>query len=428
VSELERVTEFNPRQRAFRTEPFGKSRCFLTRSAEVAGDAVNADEQPPCLVILGMLAQALGEQVLGIFVAASVDEEDRLSMELGLAGSTGRERKRAGEHEDDARCHEPHATKTAPPGCRVRGWYKRRMRASEVRRITVVGAGQMGAGIAQVAAAQGIEVSLGDVTLEHATRGKQGIGKQLGRLVDKGKITREAVDALLARITPSVAGESYHSADVAIEAATENRELKAKLVREMDAALPPGALLLTNTSSISVTWLAGLTKRPELVAGMHFMNPVPLMKLVEVVRGLATSAETLRTVAELAERLEKTVITSDDRPGFIVNRMVVPLLNEACFALEEGIGSAEAIDTGARLGLNHPLGPLELADLVGLDTVLAICEVLHRDFGDDKYRPSATLRNLVAAGWLGKKTGRGFYAYDAQGQKLGPSLERWGKP
>jgi 3-hydroxybutyryl-CoA dehydrogenase len=160
---------------------------------------------------------------------------------------------------------------------------------------------------------------------------------------------------------------------------------------------------------------------------MHFMNPVPLMKLVEVVRGLATSAETLGAVVELAERLEKTVITSEDRPGFIVNRMVIPLLNEACFALEEGIGSADAIDTGARLGLNHPLGPLELADLVGLDTVLAIAEVLHRDFGDDKYRPSATLRNLVAAGWIGRKTGRGFYAYDKQGQKLGPSLERWGK-
>jgi 3-hydroxybutyryl-CoA dehydrogenase len=219
------------------------------------------------------------------------------------------------------------------------------------------------------------------------------------------------VDALLARITPCVAGESYQSANVAIEAATENRELKARLVREMDATLPQGALLLTNTSSISVTWLAGLTKRPELVAGMHFMNPVPLMKLVEVVRGLATSAETLRTVVELAERLEKTVITSDDRPGFIVNRMVVPLLNEACFALEEGIGSPEAIDTGARLGLNHPLGPLELADLVGLDTVLAICEVLHRDFGDDKYRPAPLLRRMVAAGRLGRKTGRGFFAY-----------------
>jgi 3-hydroxybutyryl-CoA dehydrogenase len=300
------------------------------------------------------------------------------------------------------------------------------MRASEIRRLTVVGAGQMGAGIAQVAAAAGIDVSLADVSLERATQAKQSVQKQLGRLVDKGKLARETVDALLARIEPCAAGTSYASADVAIEAATENRELKAKLFRELDAALRPGALLLTNTSSISVTWLAGLTRRPELVAGMHFMNPVPLMKLVELVRGLATSAETLETVVELAGRLDKTVITSHDRPGFIVNRMVIPLLNEACFALEEGIGSADAIDTGARLGLNHPLGPLELADLVGLDTVLAICEVLHKDFGDDKYRPTTTLRNLVAAGWLGRKTGRGFYAYDAQGQKLGPSLERWG--
>jgi len=299
------------------------------------------------------------------------------------------------------------------------------MRASEIHKLTVVGAGQMGAGIAQVSAGAGIDVSLADISLERATQGKLGIAKQLGRLVDKGKATREAVDALLARITPCVTGTSFESADVAIEAATENRELKAKIFREIDAALRPGALLLTNTSSISVTWLAAQTKRPELVSGMHFMNPVPLMKLVEVVRGLATSPETLRTVVELVERFEKTVVTSEDRFGFIVNRMVIPLVNEACFALEEGLGSAESIDTGARLGLNHPLGPLELADLVGLDTVLAICEVFLRDFGDAKYRPPTTLRNLVAAGWLGRKTGRGFYVYDAQGQKVGPSLERW---
>jgi 3-hydroxybutyryl-CoA dehydrogenase len=308
----------------------------------------------------------------------------------------------------------------------IAGGIRPDMRASEIRKLTVVGAGQMGAGIAQVAAAQGITVSLADVTLERAGFGKQGIAKQLARLVDKGKATRDGVDELLARIVPCTVGAADDACDVAIEAATEQRELKARLFRELDAALRPNALLLTNTSSISVTWLAAQTKRPERVAGMHFMNPVPLMKLVEVVRGIATSPETLSTVVEFAERLEKTVITSDDRPGFIVNRMVIPLLNEACFALEEGIGSAEAIDTGAKLGLNHPLGPLELADLVGLDTVLAICEVLHRDFGDDKYRPTTTLRNLVAAGWLGRKVGRGFYLYDAQGQKLGPSLERWG--
>jgi 3-hydroxybutyryl-CoA dehydrogenase len=298
------------------------------------------------------------------------------------------------------------------------------MIASEIRRVVVVGAGQMGAGIAQVSAAAGIAVSLCDVSKDRAARAKDGIGKQLERLVQKGKLTAEDASALLGRIEPGDAS-AYPTADVLIEAATEQRELKAKLLREADAALGPEALLLTNTSSLSITWLAAQTKRPERVAGMHFMNPVPLMKLVEIVRGLATSKETLGTVAGLAERLGKTIIHSADRAGFIVNRMLVPLLNEACFALEEGLGTAPDIDLGAKLGLNHPLGPLELADLVGLDTVLAICEILHRELGDDKYRPASTLRNLVSAGWLGKKTGQGFYRYDAQGKRLEPSLERW---
>ena len=298
------------------------------------------------------------------------------------------------------------------------------MIASEIRRVVVVGAGQMGAGIAQVAAAAGIDVSLCDVSSERATRAKEGITRQLDRIVQKGKMTAEDAGALLGRIEP---GDStaYPNADVLIEAATEQRELKASLLREADAALKPEALLLTNTSSLSITWLAAQTMRPDRVAGMHFMNPVPLMKLVEIVRGIATSQETLGTVAALAERLGKTVIHSEDRAGFIVNRMLVPLMNEACFALEEGLGSAPDIDLGARLGLNHPLGPLELADLVGLDTVLAICEILHRELGDDKYRPASTLRNLVAAGWLGKKAGQGFYRYDPQGNRLEPSLERW---
>jgi 3-hydroxybutyryl-CoA dehydrogenase len=298
------------------------------------------------------------------------------------------------------------------------------MIASEVRRVVVVGAGQMGAGIAQVAAGAGIAVSLCDVSVEHASRGKSGIAKQLERVVQKGKMSAEDATALLGRIEPSDA-QAYTGADVLIEAATEQRELKAKLLADADGALPPHALLLTNTSSLSITWLAARTKRADRVAGMHFMNPVPLMKLVEIVRGMATSAETLATVAALAERLGKTVIHSEDRAGFIVNRMLVPLMNEACFALEEGLGSAPDIDLGARLGLNHPLGPLELADLVGLDTVLAICEILHRELGDDKYRPASTLRNLVAAGWLGKKSGQGFYRYDPQGNRLEPSLERW---
>ena len=293
-----------------------------------------------------------------------------------------------------------------------------------MKTIVVVGAGQMGQGIAQVAASAGCTVLLCDVSRERAAEGKARIEKQLARLVEKQKLTASDASALLGRIEPSDAS-GYGRADVLIEAATEQRELKARLFREADAALPKGALLLTNTSSLSVTWLAAQTSRPEQVAGMHFMNPVPLMKLVEIVRGLGTSTATLTTVKELAERFGKTVIHSEDRAGFIVNRMLVPLMNEACFALEEGIGSAPDIDLGAKLGLNHPLGPLELADLVGVDTVLAICEILHRELGDDKYRPASTLRNLVAAGWLGKKTGQGFYRYDAAGNRLEPSLERW---
>lgn len=291
--------------------------------------------------------------------------------------------------------------------------------------LAVIGAGQMGAGIAQVCASAGLRVLLTDVNRERAVQGKASIEKQLKRVVDKGKLAAEEAAAWLARIEPVEPG-AYGEVDVLVEAATEQRELKARLFREADAVLPERALLLTNTSSISVTWLAAVTRRPDRVAGMHFMNPVPLMKLVELVRGLQTSDETLAAVRALAERLGKTVIQSEDRAGFIVNRMLVPLLNEACFALEEGLGSASDIDLGARLGLNHPLGPLELADLVGLDTVLSICEILHRELGDDKYRPASALRNLVAAGWLGKKTARGFYRYDAQGNKLGPSLARWG--
>jgi 3-hydroxybutyryl-CoA dehydrogenase len=299
------------------------------------------------------------------------------------------------------------------------------MTQSELARAVVIGAGQMGAGIAQVCAASGLDVALIDVSVERAAQGKATIERQLKRLAEKGKTTLEANLTLLARITPSDAS-AFASADVVIEAATEQRELKARLLREADQALPAPALLLTNTSSLSITWLAAQTGRPDKVAGMHFMNPVPVMKLCEVVHGLQSSRETLGAVVALAERLGKTVIHSQDRAGFIVNRMLVPLMNEACFALEEGLGTAPDIDTGARLGLNHPLGPLELADLVGLDTVLAICEILHRDLGDDKYRPASTLRNLVAAGWLGKKTGRGFYRYDAQGNRLEPSLARWG--
>ncbi len=285
------------------------------------------------------------------------------------------------------------------------------MDATSVRRIGVIGAGQMGRGIAQVAAASGREVALCDATLALAEGGKSQIATALGKLVDKGKMPAPERDALLARIHPAEGAAGLAGADLAVEAATENLEVKLAIFREADRALGAGAILASNTSSISITKLAAATSRPERVVGMHFMNPVPVMKLVEIVRGLQTSEETYAVVRDLAVALGKTVITSKDSPGFIVNRILIPLLNEACFALEQGLGTPADIDTGAKLGLNHPMGPLELADLIGLDTVLAIAEVLHREFGDSKYRPATLLRNMVAAGWLGRKSGRGFYDY-----------------
>lgn len=292
------------------------------------------------------------------------------------------------------------------------------MTASEIGVIAVVGAGQMGAGIAQVCAQRGYRVLLADAALDRAESAKAGIEKQLVRLRDKGKLTAEEATSASARIEPSLADRAFPLADLVIEAATEDRELKLALFERADSLAKPHALLASNTSSISITALAGRTKRADRVVGMHFMNPVPVMKLVELVRGLETSETTMTTVRALAEALNKTVIVSEDRPGFLVNRMLIPFLNEACFALQEATGSAEDIDQGARLGLNHPLGPLELADLIGLDTVLAIARVLERDFGDPKYRAPVLLKNLVAAGHLGRKTRRGFYAYDDQGRKL----------
>jgi 3-hydroxybutyryl-CoA dehydrogenase len=292
------------------------------------------------------------------------------------------------------------------------------MELSRIARVGVVGAGQMGRGIAQVAAAAGLEVALTDATLERAQGGKDAIGKALSRLVEKGKLPEAERAALLERIRPGAGTEGLSGCEIAVEAVTEHVETKLDILRAADAALPEGAILASNTSSISITRLAAATKRPTLLIGMHFMNPVPLMKLVEVVRGVQTSEETFSTTRALAERLGKTVVASNDAPGFLVNRILIPLLVEACFTLQEGVGTAEDIDAGARLGLNHPMGPLELADLIGLDTVLAIAEVLHRDLGDSKYRAPTNLRNLVAAGWLGKKTGRGFYAYDERGQKI----------
>ncbi len=282
---------------------------------------------------------------------------------------------------------------------------------SDIKTIAVLGAGQMGGGIAQVAATTGYQVLLGDIDLAHAETGKAKIAKILGRSVEKGRIDAETRDAILGRITPVGSIADFAKADMAIEAATENIELKKKLFKAMDDALPAGKILASNTSSISITLLAAETSRPELVVGMHFMNPVPVMKLVELIRGLQTSDATYETTKALAVEMGKTVITSKDCPGFLVNRILIPLINEACFALQEGLGSAEDIDTGAKLGLNHPMGPLELADLIGLDTCLAIADVLHRELGDDKYRAANNLRMHVAAGWLGRKTGRGFYDY-----------------
>lgn len=295
------------------------------------------------------------------------------------------------------------------------------MQVSDGAVITVLGAGQMGAGIAQVCAQAGYTVLLADAALDRAAAAKTGIERQLARLVAKGKLDSAQLEQTSARIEATTAELAYPRSDLVIEAATENRELKLALFRRADELAKPSALLASNTSSISITALAGQTRRPERVIGMHFMNPVPVMKLVEIVRGLQTSDSTVSALTELAGKLGKTTILSRDRPGFLVNRMLIPFLNEACFALDEGTGSAEDIDQGARLGLNHPLGPLELADLIGLDTVLSIAEILEQDFGDPKYRPSVLLKNLVQAGFLGRKTGRGFYSYDDKGAKLAPA-------
>ena len=283
---------------------------------------------------------------------------------------------------------------------------------ANIKRFGVIGAGQMGRGIAQVAAQSGLEVPLLDVSREAADKGKERIERTLGRLVEKGRVDASERDATLSRIHPTDSYDDLSDADFVIEAATENIDLKQKIFQKADSVMKGEAILASNTSSISLTKLAAATSRPEKVIGMHFMNPVPVMKLVEIVRALQTSDETYQSTRAMSDQMGKTLVTTKDMPGFIVNRMLIPFLNEACFALQEGLGTVEDIDTGAKLGLNHPMGPFELADLIGLDTVLYIAEVLHREFGDDKYRPPAILRNYVAAGWLGRKSGRGFYEYD----------------
>ncbi len=281
-----------------------------------------------------------------------------------------------------------------------------------IDRMAVIGAGQMGSGIAQVAAQAGVEVVVADASPELARRSVEKLGQTLAKLVEKGKMTAADREKLLARVRPVASLEECAGADLAIEAVVENQAVKTQIFQRLDAVLRPEAILASNTSSISITALAAATRRPDRFVGMHFMNPPPVMQLIEIIRGLQTSDATYRTVIDLAKRFGKTTVTSKDSPGFIVNRILIPLLNEACFALQEGLASPEDIDTAVKLGLNHPMGPLTLADFVGLDTCLYIAEVLHRELGDDKYRPAPLLRTYVAAGWYGRKSGRGFYAYE----------------
>lgn len=282
---------------------------------------------------------------------------------------------------------------------------------SDIQLVGVLGAGQMGGGIAQAAAAAGVQVKLADMDLATAEKGKAAIEKRLLAQVAKGKLEQADAVALLGRIEPVAGIADFADVDMGIEAASENLDLKKKLFKQLDEACKPEAILASNTSSISITLMAAETSRPEQFIGMHFFNPVPVMKLVEVIRGLATSDATYEATKALAERMGKEAVTCEDKAGFVVNRLLVPFLNEACFTLEEGVSTVEDIDSAVKMGLNHPMGPFALADFIGLDTCLAIMEVLHSELGEDKYRPSPLLRKYVAAGWLGKKSGRGFYSY-----------------
>jgi 3-hydroxybutyryl-CoA dehydrogenase len=281
----------------------------------------------------------------------------------------------------------------------------------DVKTLAVVGAGQMGAGIAQVAAQSGISVVLIDVNAELVEKGVAGIRAQLDRAVSKGKLKAEDAKGALSRLKTASAAQEAAQADFAVEAVTENEGVKKRVFQDLARALRPEAILATNTSSIPITRIAASVDRPERVIGMHFMNPVPVMQLVEIIRGAQTSDATYAATRALAERMGKTTVLSKDMPGFIVNRILIPMLNEACFALQEGLASAEDIDTAMKLGTNVPMGPLTLADFIGLDTCLYIAEVLHKGLGDDKYRPAPLLRQYVEAGRLGRKTKRGFFAY-----------------
>ena len=281
----------------------------------------------------------------------------------------------------------------------------------DVKTLGVVGAGLMGNGIAQVAAMSGLQVIMSDIKDEFVQRGLENITKILSRSVDKARMSVEEKDATLDRIRTTVDNKDMSAADFVVEAATENEPLKFQIFRDLDEICRPEVILATNTSSIPIGRIAAQTQRPEKVIGMHFMNPVPVMKLVEVIPGLATSNDTLKTTWDLASKFGKTPVKANDYPAFIANRILMPMINEAIYCLYQDVGTRDDIDTVMKLGMNHPMGPLALADLIGLDTCLAIMETLYNGFSDSKYRPCPLLRKYVEAGWLGRKTGRGFYEY-----------------
>lgn len=282
----------------------------------------------------------------------------------------------------------------------------------EIKKVMVVGAGQMGSGIAQVCAQANYQVVLHDIKDEFVQRGLSVIEKNLNRQVEKGRMSDEEKQQVLGNIITSTDLKNAADVDLVIEAATENMEIKSKIFSELDEIAPEHTILASNTSSLPITEIAAATKRPEKVIGMHFMNPVPVMKLVEIIRGLATSDEVYETIESVTKRLNKVPVEVNDFPGFVSNRVLMPMINEAIYTLYEGVATKEAIDEVMKLGMNHPMGPLTLADFIGLDTCLYIMETLHEGFGDDKYRPCPLLRKYVKAGWLGRKTGRGFYVYE----------------